>query len=145
MANAADLSEVLEWQGNAQLVVHLPTGDLDCGYFQKLVGADKIDSDEAKWGSGGMSTDVARGGRPTRDNATLTRAYSPTRDGPIFNACEPYRGRVRATVTDFVLDLDGNVLESKAHQGMLKALDRGEYDDTSNSQRTFTVEVSTDA
>lgn len=144
MPNPADLTEVTEWQGNAHLVVHAPSGDIDCGYFQKRSGGD-VDSEEAKWGSGGMSSDVARGGRPTRNNYTLSRAYSPVRDGALYDQLELLRGRSRATVTDLVLDADGNVVESKPGGGVLKALNRGDYDDTSNNERTFAIEISADA
>jgi hypothetical protein len=142
MANPADLTEVLEWQGNAHLVVHTPQGDVDCGYFQKSTGGDG-DSEEAKWGAGGMGRARARGGRPTKANKTASRAYSPSRDGVLYDRLYPF-GRHRCTLSDLVLDLDGNVVESTPHPGVLKAMNRGDYDDTSNDQRTFTIEVSTD-
>lgn len=141
---AADLTEVLEWQGNAHLVVHGPNGDIDLGYFQKRSGGD-VDSEEGKWGSGGMSAAVARGGRRTRNNVTLSRAYSPSRDGALVDKIDPLIGRARVTGTDLVLDANANVVDTTPFAGVLKAYNTGDYDDTSNDQRTFTIEISTDA
>jgi hypothetical protein len=136
----SELTEVGEWQGNATVKV----GDIDLGYFQKRTGG-AVDSEEAKWGSGGMEPETARGGRRTRDNVVLTRPYSPTRDGALYARLVDLVGRGRASGTDFVLDIDGNVKDSVAFKGVLKKIDRGDYDDTSKDQRDFIVEISADA
>ena len=131
--------EVGEWQGVATAKI----GDTDLGAFSKRTGG-AIDSEEAKWGPGGMEPEVARGGRRTRDNIVLTRAYSTSRDQKLYHDLLPLVGRVRVTVVDHVYDIDGNSKEDREFSGVLKKIDRGDYDDTSKDRREFSIEISAD-
>jgi hypothetical protein len=134
-----DLTEVSEWQGNAHLVVE----GVDFGFFQKRTGGAPS-AESSKWGSGGMQPGRARGGKRSKSQIVLTRAYSPARDGALYSQFEDRVGRARVSGADLVLDLDENVLESKPFAGMLQGLDRGDYDDGSNDQRNFTVTIDSD-
>jgi hypothetical protein len=142
---ATDLNEVGEWQGTAQLFVNgLDGAEINIGFFQKRTGG-ALDSEEAKWGSGGMQPEVARGGRASRDNVVLTRPYSRTRDAALYSKLGHLVGRSRARVVDIVLDSNGQNADTNTFTGVLKKVDRGDYDDTSKDQRDFVIEISTDA
>lgn len=68
----------------------------------------QIDSEETLYHPGGMASPISLGGRQTPENITLSRLCKVGRDWQAIPALMGGVGKSRVTITDDVLDFDGN-------------------------------------
>lgn len=70
----------------------------------------QLDSEESLYHPGAMVTPISLGGRQNPENITLTRLCHVGRDWQAIPALMNGVGKSRVTITDDVLDFDGNDL-----------------------------------
>jgi len=68
----------------------------------------QLDSEEQLYHPGGMATPISLGGRQNPENITLTRLAQVGRDWQAIPSLMNGVGKSRVTITDDVLDFDGN-------------------------------------
>lgn len=112
--------------------------------FQKKSGG-KITSEGSKTPPGGMEPKVAHGGIQDIEDGTFEFEFVPSRDNETIQWLKPRVGKRRATGTEHILDVDGNVIGTLNNfAGMFSALDPGPYDATSSDPRMGVVEIELD-
>jgi hypothetical protein len=113
--------------------------------FSKRSGGSR-DSDELKYRRGRMKKEEAFGGPPTTDNVTLVGLFDPRINNGDLEYLESVRGAGKAQVLEQVLDEGGTAIDTlPPWKGILKKVDRGEYDSSGSEAREVELEVSTSA
>ena len=103
----------------------------DFGVWDKKTGG-AIDSEDYKYKAGGMVPQESLGGTRTIDDVTLTRLYRHERDHLRFQKLISWTGRAECIVSQFILDIDGNVFGGPiVWRGKLKTTTPPEHDSES--------------
>ncbi len=111
--------------------------------FSKRSGG-MADSEESKYPPGGNQPEKAMGGRQTVENVTLSGEYQPEIHQSIIAWLESRRGRGKATVVEQPIDDEGDTIgEPETWTGLVKSVNRGEYDAESSDAREVEIEIST--
>ena len=112
--------------------------------ISKRSGGGK-DSEETKYPPGGNEPEESLGGRTTVENVELVGLYKPQLHATEYKRLEAAVDRdAPARVVEKVIDSAGNVIaEPEVWTGIMKAINRGEYDSTSDDAREVTIEIST--
>jgi hypothetical protein len=114
------------------------------GEFRSMSGGEATSAD-IKSSRGAGTPELARGGRQTVGNVTITREDDGTVDVKWLMSL---RGRARMNVTRTPLDDDGNALSAKAitYTGKLLRVAPGEADTSSDTDLDeFELEMSCDS
>lgn len=115
------------------------------GIWSTKEGGDG-DSEETKIYPGGAQGQVSLGGRPTRENVTVSRYFSLDRDLPKIKRWDGRRGKARVVVTEVFLDADDNAFGTGVTwTGTLKRVAWPPYDSESSDAAKVEIEISTDA
>lgn len=112
--------------------------------FAKREGG-MVDSEETKTRLGGLLPEVSIGGPSTVSNVTLVASLIPAKHLEDLAWLKTRAGRARATVSEQLLDVDGNTFgRPSTWSGVFKSCDPGQYDANSTDVREVTFELSTD-
>jgi hypothetical protein len=113
------------------------------GLFSKRDGGEAT-SEESKTFPAGGHTQQAHGGQQTVENVTLGGEFVPDRDNADIQFLKTRRGKGDASVVEYGLDGDGNVIERlNSWTGKLMSVNTGSYDANSNDPREFEIVIST--
>lgn len=127
-----------------QYIVTLTLDGVSLGVWDKLTGGD-VDSNEVKYGGGGMKTQVALGGRVTVSDLTVSRIYDLDRDAPIIARLMPRVGKGDMVASQQPLDTDGNPKGNPTvYTGVLKTCKTPDVDSEAASAAVFDVVISAD-
>jgi len=114
----------------------------DYGVWDKKTGGS-VDSEDYKYKPGGMAAQVSLGGTRNIEDVTLTRLYRHERDHLRFQNLINWTGRAECIVSQFILDVDGNVFGSPiVWRGKLKTTTPPEHDSESNDPAFIELVIS---
>lgn len=115
----------------------------DCGIFDKQTGGHGT-SDEVKYRPGGMGPEVSLGGKSSRENLVLTRAYIRDRGDPdLARFLDQRRGKGKATAAGQPLDDDGNPFgKPDVLNGTVMTVNRPEHDSEGTGKAELVVTIS---
>lgn len=111
------------------------------GVFDTSSGGDST-TKAAKHRAGGMGNEVIYASLPTYSALTVGRVLEPARDYELIRALYPLIGRVTASVTEQLLDADGNTSGNpKTWTGSLSGVKPGKTDSNSTNVRMFEIDI----
>lgn len=110
------------------------------GYFNQKTGGNRT-SDASKIYNGGQVDPEVLASPATTDDITLTRGFSPYRDGPILRQLRQRVGRWRTTVSVTPTDEDLVVVDEPTvyANALLTGLSEPEYSAESGDAATYEV------
>lgn len=114
------------------------------GTWDMLEGGDG-DSEAGSYAPGGMGDDEPYGGKKTRDNFTLTRAYKIERDAVLYKRLDSQRGVAEISASRHPLDRDKNpVGPPDIFKGILKKVTGPKHDSNGSDAAKWSLEVTPD-
>jgi hypothetical protein len=117
---------------------------INFGVFDKKSGG-AVDTDIYKYKPGGMAEQVSLGGSPTIEDLTISRLHRHERDHAALQRYFNWAGRAKCTVSQFVLDVDGNVFGNPiVWVGVLKTVTPPDHDSESTDPAMLELVVSPD-
>jgi len=121
-----------------------PNNLIDFGVWDKKSGG-AVDTDIYKYKPGGMGKQVSLGGSPTIEDVTVSRLYRHERDHSEIGRLFDWAGRARCTVSQHILDLDGNVYGAPiVWVGLLKTTTPPDHDSESTDPAMVELVISPD-
>lgn len=115
---------------------------INFGVWDKKSGG-AVDSDQYKYKPGGMQPQISLGGSRTIEDLTISRLYRHERDHVELQRLINWTGRATVTVSQHVLDLDGNVFGSPiVWVGLLKTCTPPAHDSESTDPAMIELVVS---
>jgi hypothetical protein len=116
----------------------------DFGVWDKKSGG-AIDSDIYKYKPGGMAKQVSLGGSKTIEDLTVSRLYRHMRDHLQLQNLINWTGKARVTVSQHVLDTDGNLFGAPiVWTGLLKTTTPPDHDSESTDPAMIELVISPD-
>src|SRR3972149_1689660 len=117
---------------------------INFGVYDKKSGG-AVDTDIYKYKPGGMAEQVSLGGSPNIDDITISRLYRHERDHSGLQRLINWVGRAKCTVSQHILDIDGNVFGSPiVWIGILKTVTPPDHDSESTDPAMIELVVSPD-
>lgn len=116
------------------------------GVWDKKTGG-QVDSEETTYHPGGMADPISLGGRRNVENLTLSRLCKVGRDWAAIPSLMAAVGKAAVTVTDEVLDFDGNSIPGTStltYKGTLKRCTPPDTDSESSGPAMIEIEVTID-
>jgi len=112
------------------------------GVWDKRSGGE-VDTDIYKYKPGGMAPQVSLGGSKTIGDLTISRLYRHKRDHLMLQNEINWAGRARVTVSQHILDIDGNEFGSPiTWVGILKTVTPPDHDSESTDPAMIELVIS---